>query len=151
VKFKEAVEGTPGVEAAWRPGLQAIERADRRHIDVEDGKCLRGSVNLDAAMKHARPHDPRWDYGVGHQAARNAAEIVYWIEIHPANNRGVAEVLSKLAWLIQWLKDSAPLLRDMPRAYVWVSSGKTSFTLSSPQRKRLAVHGLRHVGRTFKL
>jgi hypothetical protein len=35
-------------------------------------------------------------------------EMVYWVEVHPANSGAVNEVLSKLTWLNAWLRDSAP-------------------------------------------
>jgi hypothetical protein len=112
---------------------------------------LAGSVDLDAALADKFPNDARWDYGIGHQPADAKGEMVYWVEIHPATSGEVKVVLAKLAWLKRWLQASAPRLRKMRRAFVWVSSGKTSFTLSSPQQKQFALLGLRHRGRAFKI
>jgi hypothetical protein len=63
----------------------------------------------------------------------------------------VKAVLAKLTWLKRWLRESAPRLQSMRKVFVWVSSGKTSFTLSSPQQKQFALLGLRHQGRVFKI
>jgi hypothetical protein len=50
-----------------------------------------------------------------------------------------------------WLRDSAPRLNAMRKRFVWVSSGKTSFTLSSPQQKQFALLGLQQKGRLFRI
>jgi hypothetical protein len=151
VKFKDAVEKTVGLEGAWHGGLQAMPAADRQHVDAEDARRLTGSANVDAALAERHPNDPRWDYAVGHSPTNRRGEVVYWIEIHPASNREINVVLGKLTWLKSWMKNSAPRLQAMEKVFVWVSIGKTSFTLSSPQQKRFALLGLRHKGRVFKI
>jgi hypothetical protein len=78
-------------------------------------------------------------------------EIVYWVEVHPASQGEVKVVLAKLQWLRTWLNNEANKLDSMNRQFIWVSSGKTSFTLSSPQRKQFVLHGLQHKGRVFKI
>ncbi len=149
--FRDAVEKTPGLQGAWRSGLQALRGTDGKHVSVEDTQRLAGSVNVDAALTQSHPNDPRWDYAVGHRPTNRKGEVVYWIEIHPARSGEINVVLGKLAWLKSWLHQSAPHLQAMERVFVWVSSGKTSFTLSSPQQKRFALLGLRHQGRVFKI
>jgi hypothetical protein len=151
VTFKKAVEGTPDLMGTWCAGLQALSRADKAHVTAEDTRRLTGSVNVDLTLKAKLPKEPRWDYAIGHLPTNLTHEMVYWVEIHPANDRGVAEVLKKLTWLKQWLRDFAPLLRAMPRAFVWVSSGMTSFTPSSPQQKQFALLGLQHKGRVLRI
>lgn len=147
--FKHAVESTPGLKGAWRVGLRALKRADQKHVDAEDTRRLKGSLDVDTTLISAFPNDPRWDYGIGHQPRDVNGEVVYWIEVHPASDGNVKEVIAKLEWLKEWLAGSAPLLHAMRRRYVWVSSGKTSLTLTPPQRKRLAQLGLEHKGRVF--
>jgi hypothetical protein len=149
VRFKDAVERTPDLQDAWRRGFQALLAADRRHVEAEATRRLAGSVNVDAALAEDYPNEPRWDYAVGHRPANGSGEVVYWIEIHPASSGEVSVVLNKLAWLKRWLQKAAPELRAMRKSFVWVSSGRTSFTLSSPQQKQFALHGLRHTGRVF--
>jgi hypothetical protein len=60
-------------------------------------------------------------------------------------------VLAKLNWLKEWLPENATALNAMYREFIWVSSGKTSFTLTAPQQKRFALLGLQHKGRVFKI
>jgi hypothetical protein len=151
VKFKKSVEETPDLKGSWRPGLQALLGADKDHVTAEDTHSITGSVNLDATLKEKFPNDNRWDYAIGHQPSNVKGVMVYWTEIHPASSGEVKVVLAKLDWLQRWLKDSAPKLRAMRRAFVWISSGRTSFTLSSPKQKRFASLGLRRVGSVFRI
>jgi hypothetical protein len=102
-------------------------------------------------MAVACPDEPRWDYAIGHQPSNYTGETVYWIEIHPASSGEVDVVLRKLAWLRTWLCTSAPKLDALRREFIWISSGKTSFTLTSPQQKRFAQQGLQHKGRVFRI
>lgn len=149
--FKSAVEATPDLQGAWRAGLQALRRIDKQHVDAEDSRRLSGSVDLDSALAVKCPYAPRWDYAIGHRPTNANGEMVYWVEVHPASGAEVGVVLAKLAWLKQWLQESAPRLQAIRKAFVWISSGKTSFTLSSPQRKRFALLGLRQRGRLFRI
>ena len=149
--FKQAVAETPSLKNAWQGGLQALRAADRQHIVAEDTRRLTGSVDADTELKNDFPNDPRWDYGIGHRPANLASEIVYWVEIHPASSGQVNAVLQKLVWIKTWLRNAAPELNAMRKAFIWVSSGKTSFTLSSPQQKQFALQGLLHTGRVFKI
>jgi hypothetical protein len=146
VDFKSTVEATPGLAGAWRNGLHALAPRDGKHVAAQDTRALTGSVNVDSALKGQYPNDPRWDYGIGHQD-----RLVFWIEIHPASGGEVKVVLAKLQWLKNWLKSNAKGLNAMPKAFIWISSGKTSFTLDAPQRKRFALLGLEHKGRRFTI
>jgi hypothetical protein len=151
VKFKKAVEDTVEIKDAWRAGLQSLRSVDKDHITSEDSRRLAGSVNVDETLMEKYPNESRWDYAIGHQPANSKAEMVYWIEIHPARDGEVKVVLAKLQWLKKWLSEKSPKLNAMRREFIWLSSGRTSFTLSSPQQKRLAVQGLQHKGRVFKI
>lgn len=149
--FKKAIAETPDINDAWCPGLRALNNRDKEHIDPEDTKRLTGSVALDSKLRRKYPNDERWDYGIGHRPTNLTKETVYWVEIHPASNGEVKVVLAKLQWLQEWLRKNAPHLYAMRKAYVWISSGKTSFTLSSPQQKQFALLGLEHKGRRLKI
>lgn len=140
MNFKETVQTTPGLTSAYEPGLQALKAGDRQRIGVTDTRCLCGSVDLDRALRNGpRANEPVWDYGVCHHSGN---EKVHWVEVHPASGHGVTEVLAKLAWLKAWLSGDGRRLRSLPTAFVWVSSGKTTFTKSSPLTKKLAAQGL---------
>jgi len=149
--FRQAVEATPVLAGALQSGLGAVRAAHKERILAEDTRRIQGSVDIDSALKSTHPNDARWDYAVGHRHRNGQVDTVYWIEVHPANSREVKAVLSKLQWLRSWLKGSAPRLGGMPKEFIWISSGKTSFTLTSPQQKQLALQGLRHVGRAFSI
>jgi hypothetical protein len=43
------------------------------------------------------------------------------------------------------------LLAEFERDIVWVSSGATTFTLTSPQKKRMAEVGLKQVGGKLRI
>lgn len=149
MNFRPAVVETTEIKDAFCAGLQALRHADRQHVSAHDTRRLTGSVDVDTSLKVRYPRESRWDYAVGHQPANRDDEMVYWIEIHPASDGDVKVVIAKLQWLKGWLKDQAPALDAMPREFIWVSSGKTSFTLASPQQKRFALLGLQHKGRSF--
>jgi hypothetical protein len=153
--FRDAVLGTACIQTAWRPGIQALLNIDKQRVAAQDNQRLRGSVNLDQALKNQHPNDPIWDYGIGHQPSnlerKNKEEVIYWLEVHPATEGEVGAVLKKLDWLKKWLQEDAPALKAMRRAFVWVSSGKTAFTARSPQAKRLAQNGLLQCGRVLTI
>jgi hypothetical protein len=149
--FPDAVRGTVALRDGYREGLQALRRTDQRHVDVENARHVSGSVDVDATLHGVFPNAPRWDYAIGYRSSHRGKEIVYWVEIHPANDGSVKKVLAKLDWLKKWMPENAPKLNAMPRRFVWVSSGKTSFTPNSPQQKQLAAHGLQHRGRLLRI
>ncbi len=151
--FKGAVEATPQIKDAYRPGLQALRKPERKRVSAEDDRQLTGSVDLDRAVKDAHPNDRRWDYAVAHRPGNwsRGREIVYWIEIHPATSGDVGDVLAKLAWLRKWLSANSPALHKMRCEFIWISSGKTSFTAGAPQQRIMAQQGLRHRGRHFRI
>lgn len=151
MNFRQAVEGTPDIRDAWRPGLQGLEAADRAHISVRAPRSLSGSVDLDSSLASRYPNANRWDYGIGRKGVgRN--DQVYWIEVHPATDQEVSTVLNKLRWVRDWLSASGFPLTDPKPEFIWISSGRTSSSLSAPLRKRLAErHGLFHAGYCFTI
>ncbi len=151
MSFRKAVELCPSLEHALQPGLSALRSTDRDHVLAEDTRRLTGSVDLDSTLKTALPNTPRWDYAIGYRHTTPKVEIVYWVEVHPASDGEIKVVLKKLAWLKQWLRESAPQLNALRREFIWVSSGKTSLSLSAPQQKQFALLGLQHKGRVFQI
>lgn len=127
-----------------------MRAADRAHIDVEDTRKLKGSVDLDSTLQRLFPNESRWDYAIGY-ARTSTTLTVYWVEIHPASASHLGPVLDKLNWLKNWLANNAPRLNALPKQFHWVSSGSTAFTQASPQAKRLAQLGLRHSGRQLRI
>jgi hypothetical protein len=150
MRFKHAVENTKGLEHAYRPGLQAIQRRDRRRISCRDSHTVTGSVDLDRALTRLFPDDPRCDYGVG-KTARAQPETVVWIEIHPASSHHIDEVLRKFDWLKNWLRTHAPQLDEMPQEFVWIASGQVALRAGSKQLLNVASRGIRFAGSRHQL
>lgn len=148
--FKHAVENTPSIAEAYRPGLQAMEKEHRARIACPDTRSLTGSINLDRAMAVAAPNAPRWDCGVG-MKTRTQSEKVIWIEVHPASSNHIDGILAKLDWLRGWLRTDAPRLEAMPAEFVWIASGRVSLPPHSQQRRKIASRGLRFGGERYTL
>jgi hypothetical protein len=141
MSFQAAATATPLVAAHYRVGLQALSKAHRALIRIADGKHLDGSINLDRALRHTKPNDPRWDYGVGIKRRADAGRAI-WIEVHAASSSHVDAVLAKLTWLRGWLENEAPALDQMRARYVWLATGAVSMPANSPKRRLIAQRGL---------
>ena len=149
MSFRGAVEAVPTIRAAYKKGLQALPQADRHHFTIANTRKLTGSVFLEEALREIEPQSPLWDYGIGLHASANERAI--WIEVHPANSLHVDGVLRKLAWLRNWLKESAPALDDISHAFVWIASGRVELPAGSPQRRKIAMAGLQFQARLVSL
>jgi len=151
MKFKQAVLSTPALANAYRPGLQALKRADAERITCTKPRDLAGSVDVGSALCKAFPNKPRWDYAVGIKYDLTSDRAI-WIEVHPASSTGeVNTVISKLHWLKTWAADAAPNLLRLTREYVWIATGSVAFSQDSPQRRRLANEGIRFVGTRYNI
>lgn len=142
--FKQGVEAVLGLRDAYRPGLGAIKAQYRDRIFCADTRRLKGSVDLDSALQESLPNDPRWDYGIG-VAGTNGKECIHWIEVHPATEGDVKEVLKKHCWLREWLHQHAPALLRMTacaKGYAWVATKSVGFHQGSPRARQLAAQGV---------
>ncbi len=148
--FRNAVQESPDLRGAWRPGLGALG-TDSRHVAANDPRTIAGSVHIEECLKKSRKTERRWDYAVGHKPSNRGTEVVYWIEVHPAYDHEIKVVKEKLNSLHNWLRTSAPRLNEMDSDFVWVASGDTSFTKGSKQVRRLAEEGLSFHGGVPKL
>jgi hypothetical protein len=149
--FKEAVEGTHHLKKAYCAGLQALRAEDKSHVEAEDTRKLTGSVDIDKANLKADPDGNRWDFAIAYQHMNRNAEVIYWVEMHSASDSQVKVVIKKAQWLLNWFKKKGKSLAGFEKNIVWVSSGATTFTLSSPQKKQMAQVGLQHVGSKLTL
>ena len=150
-QFKANVAACAALRAHYKPGLQAIPPVDSQRLLYKHPKHLTGSVNVESAMVTTLPNANLWDYGIGYEPAGRGAEVVHWVEVHPANDGEVKVMEAKLDWLVGWLRRNAPGLSEMERRFVWVSSGSTSLTPFAPARRRLAQRGLRIAGHAYSL
>ena len=146
--FKEAVEAAQHpVNGAYCPGKQAMEKKHRCLVTCVDSTRFTGSIDLDTALRHHRPGDNRWDYGLGYKPA-NGSEQAIWVEVHSAITSEVSKVLRKLQWLKDWLNENAEQLRQLSERadkdirYVWIASSGVQIPKHLRQAKRLAQSGL---------
>lgn len=149
MSFQQAVAATPGLAAAYRRGLQAVRAPDRQRLTATKPRRLRGSVDLDDALRHAYPNVNRWDYGIGARGA--GGDVVYWAEVHPATDGQIGVMMAKLDWLKTWLTTSNTMLSQLRREFVWVASGRALLTQKSPKLKALAEKGLMFKGSHFRI
>jgi hypothetical protein len=149
--FKEAVETTPDLENAYQNGLQALRAKDKQHINVKDTRKIRGSVDVDMALRQICPNDNRWDYAIAYKHTNRSEEVVYWLELHTASDSEFKVVIQKAEWLRNWLKDGGEKLAEFERDIVWISSGPTSLTLSAPKKRLMAQVGLQHRGSVLRI
>jgi hypothetical protein len=151
MKFRHAVESTAAIRYGFRKGLGAVRNVDHARLRCSiNSRRLRGSVDLDEALRLAFPNDPRWDYAIG-ISQHPLSDQVVWLEVHPASSHHVDEVLNKLRWLRGWLANEAPALRMMPAHFCWVATGTVSFRRGSQEEKRIAQEGIRFPGKRLNL
>ena len=146
--FSKAVKAAPPpVNGAYRLGKQAMENRHRGLVTCADPGRLRGSIDLDAALRQHRPNDNRWDYGLGHKPEKGREQAI-WVEVHSATTSEVSTVLKKLQWLKDWLNGEAEDLKrltdrsDKDIRYVWIASKGDKINRSSRQYRQLKQGGL---------
>jgi len=138
--FVAAVESSPSIRTHLKSGLKALKKVDRGRVSC-DGRRLRGSVDIDGALRLLHPNVARWDYVVGYGGTRGQ-ESVIWLEVHPASSHHIDEVLDKLRWLKLWIRNEAPGFGGLPRCFCWIASGAISLNRGSPQARKFAEAGL---------
>lgn len=149
-QFLKAVSKANLDTACVAPGLQALKGEHRFAIKPKAPRRLTGSVDIDAALSVAFPHDSRWDYGVGLLLADNKTEIAIWIEVHPATTGEVDRILSKLDWLKARLKHYVELGKLTAKAeennvqpFYWLPTDSgVHIHAHMPQARRLAARGI---------
>jgi hypothetical protein len=149
--LREAADATPSLKLKWQPGLQALRPEDKTHIRAADTRAITGSVDIDTALAKVQPNANRWDFGIGFQHEDRRSECMYFVELHTANDSQVYVVIRKLRWLLAWLKGEGKAFNGFERDFVWVSSGRTDYTLNGPQRRAFADLALRQTGGVFRI
>jgi len=141
--FRDAVEAIASIAGSCVPGLRALSAADASRLSISHPRRLRGSVNVDEALRELKPTEHRWDYSIG-LGIGHGDEHALWIEVHSANALHIDTVINKRRWLRQWLDtEGAPMKAITPNSnYVWLASGSVALPKDSPQRKRLAMEGI---------
>ncbi len=143
-RFCEAVAEMPGLNSNdCRPGLQALNSADRKRILCEDTRSLEGSVCLDDALAYKYPQAARWDYGIGMRKGGRALAI--WVEVHPARSGSdVQSVLAKVRWLKARLHESSGLQSMTQKPFHWIASGKVKIPRTGSWSRQLKQNGICH-------
>src|ERR1700733_11568460 len=110
--FEKSVKKTPKLENAWMTGLGALRTRDKRHVQPESPRQLKGSVDVDGALVRHEPNSSRWDFGIGYRHSDRSNDCIYWVEVHTGDDKEVKVVLNKLTWLQKWLKGPGKLLNE---------------------------------------
>lgn len=110
--FQRAVSNTPVLHGHLHPGLQALDSSHAALVECRPPRRLRGSVCLDRVLDTARPGQPSWDYAIGWEH-RSRRECVCFAEVHSASSDHVAKIVEKKRSILSWLRQDAPLLRQL--------------------------------------
>lgn len=89
MSFTSAVQATPLLEEALRPGLRALG-SNSSKIRPNNSENCEGSVDIDTAVRWRYPNSSRWDYAFGYDGT------TYFVEVHSAKTDEVSSVLKKL-------------------------------------------------------
>ena len=136
--FKSALEKTSDLKNGYSEGLKALGNYSAKvSISVRD--ALLGSCDIDGCTKALYPEDSRWDYVIGYD------QKAWFVEVHPACTSNVDDMIKKVLWLEQWLKEKGRELAAIrnDNVHYWIPSGKVRITKTSRQYRALAKHGLR--------
>ncbi|MGO4880256.1 MAG: hypothetical protein ACLP59_05480 [Bryobacteraceae bacterium] len=150
MRFRDAVRSTQALRNHLQEGLGALRNVDRDRLSCSNPRRLRGSVDVDEALKPLLPAAPRWDYAIRISQGTQSDHVV-WLEVHPANSRHVDEVLDKLQWLRAWLEKEARAFDRMPAHFYWVATGAVGFRRGGQEQRRIAQEGLKFPGKRLNL
>jgi len=151
MSFRNAVElAAAPIQGACRIGKGALARKHAQQIECDRPDGITGSIDLDSTLqtnpRYARL--PRWDYGLGYRSDKGR-EVAVWVEVHTASTNEVGAVLSKLAWLKQFLRSECQELweltgktREHCDPFVWIASGAVHINRNSPQARRMSAAAL---------
>lgn len=164
-KSENAGKSSQFKNAALRAGVEvqsgkgAIKGEYRAAISASSPWTHSESLDLDAHFENSEPRACRWDYGVGVQHGN--AELVVWIEPHPASSTGeVKRIVEK----VRWLKDKLdlPIFNELKalteatvgkghRPYRWLHAGSLRIAPGSKEARVLAQEGVEFPSRRIKL
>lgn len=76
--------------------------------------------------------------------SNNWGKVVF-LEVHPACTSSVMEMIKKLEWLKNMLKNDALELNKMKanNPYHWVASGKVAILTTSKEYRQCVAHGIK--------
>jgi hypothetical protein len=119
-------------------GLQAVGKPDK--VSLQETRTNAKSVDIDSCLKEDYPNENRWDYAVFIDI--DAVLKTAFIEIHPANESEVDEVIKKAQWMKRWIMDNQIRVITENRKFFWVSSGNVKITKNSQKIRLLHKQGI---------
>jgi hypothetical protein len=119
-------------------GLQAVGKPDR--VSLKNTRTKAKSVDIDRCLQEDYPNENRWDYAVFIEI--DDILKTAFIEIHPANESEVDEVIKKAQWMKRWIIDNHLLIITENRKFFWVSSGKVKVSKNSQKIRLLRKQGI---------
>lgn len=139
--FQNVICSILDISMAYQTGLSALRKEDKNIINFEDTRKIDGSVDIDDATKSLYPQENRWDYVISYKG-----EYLYFVEVHPATNGTVKDVIAKRNWLLKWLSTKAlPLnnyVQKEKKQFIWIHSGRFGLLKTSREYRLAAKYGL---------
>ncbi len=132
--LKQVLSQISSIQGCLCRGLQALGN-DSKYVIPTDTNSIDGSVNLDSCLEKDYPNDRRWDYLVSYK------KDFYYIEIHPAKDSEVQNVINKHIWLKDWIRKNS--LQNSTSKYYWIPSGRNSILPNSIYGKKIAQAGIK--------
>jgi len=121
-----------------KKGLQAIKKPDK--VSLQETRTKAMSVDIDNCLQKNYPNESRWDYAVFIEI--DDILKTAFIEIHPAYESEVVEVIKKAQWMKQWIIDNPIRIISENRKFFWVSSGKVKVSKNSQKIRLLRKQGI---------
>ena len=103
---------------------------------------------MEACLQEGYKGAPLWDYMIGYDSE------VFFVEIHPASTSNVKEMIKKVQWLKEWLRESGKVFfenQTTRESYRWVATNRVNITKSSRQAFEIARNGLSFPQKTTSL
>lgn len=155
MNLQDAVQGILILEAGLKRGLQALG-GHSIVVQCSPPNRLQYSLNIEVALLPILRNGKLWDYAVG-WVTKKRHSCVCFIEVHPANNAHVNDIIEKKRSLETWIRTNAQTLLslkdatirhltedgDDPTVFHWIStSARIALTRNDPKRRALNTNGI---------
>ncbi|MCF8308072.1 MAG: hypothetical protein K9I68_03590 [Bacteroidales bacterium] len=118
--------------------MQALGSYSQK-IKTTNTRLINGSVFLEECLAGIYRQANLWDYMISYNSR------IYFIEVHPAETKNISEMINKVTWLKDWLKNNGyqfNALKSKKSPYRWVASGRVNIARNSSQMRKLAKSGI---------
>ena len=150
--IRAALTSSSPLHAHVKNGLGALEKRDRKYVDVSVRADFGDSLEIDANIKELPASDSsisqqnRWDYLLGHSATGDLIAL----EPHSANTGEVSVVIKKKMMALHQLRAHFPNGIVPIKKWFWVASGPVNIVPLSKKKQLLYQNGIVLVGRLLK-